>query len=247
VATWPTPDRLHARVRVHTASTKTWSERDVAFAAGDPELERGRALALTIVSMVPDTPRVPTPPPSAPPPHIAPSPRPIDVMKVPSPTRFQFEAAGTAASGATWSIGAGAATRLRLSDVVALRAGGLSRFGSIDAALAASSTWALDMGVAVTPLAFGPLRFGVRLDVGALHFGLRRARDDGGTTKDGRWLPFADLVAEGALRLGAGGSLTFGIGVEQAFGATDVLVDGVHVSSLASRRLVSELGARIDF
>src|SRR5207244_1028283 len=81
--TWRDATHARAHVRIIIAASAAAIDRDVAFADGDTEMERGRALGFTIASMLPeeargapgptdaerpDTPtigRTPPPPPSA--------------------------------------------------------------------------------------------------------------------------------------------------------------------------------------
>jgi hypothetical protein len=242
--TWTEPARREARLRVHVRASDRWVERGLTFASSDDRGERGRTLGFTLASMLPD--RAPRPAVARPPPPalIAPPPPPrlaLDLMVMGS----------LGLGGNADALGGAFALRGAVSRTLALRAELLGRTGVVQAAEATSLSLHLAAGVAWNPLGDPATRrtnLGVRADLAVLYESLGHlSPDDIDRDREARFLPGADLVVEGSLRILGSAALVLGVGAEVAFGRTDVFVHQVKVSELPPLRLVTSLGLRHYF
>jgi hypothetical protein len=152
--------------------------------------------------------------------------------------------------GDAGGVGASIAGRWNVSRAFALRVGVALRAGDVDVAAATSKTYVGAFGIA-WHLDLPPLRrfsVGARTDFLVLreelsHFDF----DDAAPVSAARWIPGADLLAEGEWRFTDGASLFVAVGGEAAFGTTDVLVAGNRVTVIPPLRGVGELGVRARF
>jgi hypothetical protein len=251
---WPDPDRHRARIRVHVAGGTTWTERELEFGTIDPPVQRGRAMALTIASMVPTT--APEEPPPVPPPAVPERPRSPPSSSASeaerprvSPTGgpFSVDVVGLATVGVrdttNRDLGGEAALRWRLLPTVSFRVALGVRFGEVPAARASLTTLRAGAGVAWTAVGSDNASMGLRADLVVLRHRLVRP----GESEDARVQPAAALMAEGSWAPAAGTHLVAAVGVEQVFAASDVLLDGARIASLPRTYLVFELGLRARF
>ena len=251
---WLDATHDHARVRVHDGSTATWSEREIGFSDSDPPVERGRAIALVVASMMPapKPPATPTPTPApAPAATVATSAPPSPPYDVASLGENRREHAAVDVSGLASpssldaSFGGAIGARFFLVPGLAWHVAGGARFGSVAAAGATLGTTMIGTGFAWTAWSHEFLSLDLRADVWALRHVLS---EPGGPSSDARWVGAASLLLEPAAVLTPGGAtLVLGAGIEQSFAAIDLVVDDRRVASLPRTRPIVELGIRARF
>jgi hypothetical protein len=237
---WQDNARLRARTRVHVARTDRWTGRDLTFAGVDTLAERGRALGFAIASMLPEEARAHAAPAEPPRPRAGPAPQ---------------YAVGLFAIGATQEGGGGGGALDAATFVVdglAVRVAAAARYGQVTGAEGLSAS-DLVMSLAAglewwpfLPEEARPVGVGLRAD-GLLI----RHQVYGSGDSAGRFVPGADLLAEIAFRLAPGLELGAGLGIEAAFGKTDVFVGEDTTTPPATTifrvRAVGELGLRVRF
>jgi hypothetical protein len=225
------------RVTLRMHAGDRWIDREIGFAAGDADAERGRTLGFAIASMLPERTEpppapVPPPPPPLPPPPAKEQPPPIHV----DPPRLYFLEGSFAGSagGNAGGIGGGLHGGWRF-----LRAGASVRVGDLD--VASMVHVALSTGARLRLIEPRPLGLSARGEVLLMHDVLERD-----SVSRGRWLPGAAAMIEGLFSLGPRLFFYTGLGVEIAFGKTDVLVQGQTVLQIAPVRGVGEAGLRLE-
>jgi hypothetical protein len=239
---WTDADRAHAAIRAFITSPGTFVDRELVFGPSDDPRERGRAVGLVLATLVPEPARPPVVAAAA----VSPPPAPPE----PAPERWTVEAAAIAALGIPGpggGIGGAVAVRRRLSPHWAARAGGRAWVGEVATAQASSRTLAGGLGLAglLTPPA-ARLGLEVRLDLLIIDESLAHfSQDDPAPVRRGRVLPGGDLLAELALRLSGGASLTLAAGAITQAGTTEIFVHGARVAALPAVRVIAEAGLRV--
>ncbi|HSO40256.1 MAG TPA: hypothetical protein VLT33_47350, partial [Labilithrix sp.] len=253
VLRWADDTRRRATLHVVTRDGRE-TDREVAFAAGDPYRERGRALGYATVAIIPEDLRVPEEAPREPPPAPIPTP-PSVPPEQPAPTpegpdRLWIEATAqgmTAFVGSAGALGGGLAVRLPFGHV-ALRAGVGARAGDIAEAEASSLLLRADLGVGFWTVVLDPrLAVGARAGLVLFRHSLRRTAADAGPNDGTHTLMGAEAIAEASWSVVPRFALIIGAGPEIAFGKTRVLVGPSQVSVIPPFRLTAEVGARVRF
>jgi hypothetical protein len=245
---WLDAGRSRARLRLHVAHSDHWTVRTISFDQADTLPERGRTLGLAVVSMLPEetlaarsrrlSSRGDEPDSGAP----------VDLPR----TGLRLVAIGSVGLGGTaGGIGGGFAAERFLTSLLALRAGVGARTGDVPGLNGTDLTTYAALGISLWPARPAPNRrvaVGVRLDALALHHDLSHRSMDV-LARQSRWLPGADVLAEIGWTLTPSVELVTTLGVEVAFGATDVLVEpgGGPVATIPALRVVAEGGIRIWF
>ncbi len=246
--TWSmAPPAAHLHVHAKTG----WLDRDIGFADADAEEDRGRTVGYVVASIVPEI-EAPPPPVAAPP--LVPAIPMKEAPPLPPPARawFLVEVYGVGASGvgndgAGFGLGGGGSVGFRpqpwlgvrlladyrTAEVVGFRAGATAKLLRIGA------------GAFVTPLDFGPMQVGLRLDVAAAHLSVARSTTP--TDKQGRWLPSVAILPELIGRLGQSAAIFASIGPEWALGTTTVAQNGETVAVLPRLRALTAVGLRVGF
>jgi hypothetical protein len=242
---WAGDLRLQARVRLHLRASGRWVERDLGFATTDDPRERGRTLGFTLASMLPDR-------------GVAPA-RPrapvlVETAPVAPPGRLALDAlvlGSLGVNGNADGLGGGFAVRYSLWPSLALRAELAGRTGVVQAAQATSISARVAAGLAWSPFGDVPTRranLGIRSDLAMFYESLGHlSSDDLDRDRRGRFLPGADLVVEGSLRVLGQAAVVLGVGAELAFGHTDVYVHQRKVAVVPPLRLVTSVGLRHYF
>jgi hypothetical protein len=236
---WQDNARLHARTRVHVARTDRWTGRELTFAGVDTLAERGRALGFAIASMLPEEARARAAPAEPPRPRAGPAPQ---------------YAVGLFAIGATQEGGGGGGAldgATFVADALAVRAAASARYGQVTGAQGLSaSDLVLSLAAGLEwwpflPEEARPVGVGLRAD-GLL---IRHQVYGSGGDSAGRFVPGGDLLGEIAFRLAPGLELGAGLGVEAAFGKTDVFVgdEPMPATTIFRLRVVGEVGLRVRF
>jgi len=243
---WSGELRLQAQVRLHLRASGRWIERGLAFATTDAPRERGRTLGFALASMFPG--HDPAPPRPAGP-AVVQSP-PI----TPPPWRLALDAlvmGSLGVNGDADGLGGCFAVRHALWKSLAVRAELGGRTGVVQAAQATSLSARVAAGLAWTVFDDVPTRranVGLRGDLALFYESLGHlSPDDVDRDSRGRFLPGADLVLEGSLRVLGQAALVLGAGAELAFGHTDVYVHQRQVAVVPALRLVTSLGLRHYF
>jgi hypothetical protein len=234
--TWTSDDRRRAHVRVVIVADGNALDRDLDFAIGDVDVERGRTIGLTIVAMVPE--KKPEPEPAVAPPPLLPPPAPVTptpIVEQPLPPRaeaprFGLDAFGLGASGPL-SAGGGLGGRFLVVRVAAaLRSG---RIG--DATLRA-----IDLTAGIAPqLVDGRISLGARVELGATQQSVTMRGEE-----KSRFVSFGRVLGETAWWPSPGVGFGLAAGVEIAFGETRVLVEDTAVGSIPRARFLLELSVR---
>jgi hypothetical protein len=266
-------DRSRARLHCYSAARRRWVDREISFgdaAAAEPAreaFERGRLLGFALAGMFTEEeendeekPAAPAAPPPAQP--LPPKPRPAASHDAgPSDAASHdagrsearsLEFAGIMSSGIAGTasgLGAMAAVRFVVTRPFSLRAFVAGRAGSIPEAQASTQTGQGGVGLSVALFPSGSTwHAGARFDGMLSYFtATHLSEDDVRPDRRGRWLPAADLLAEGGLKLTGGALLHVGAGFEAAFGATEVFTHGNRVAIVPPLRAVAELGFRSFF
>lgn len=247
-----------AHVRVHVEPKAPWVERDLGFDERDAAEERGRAVGLAVVAMLPevDEPSARTPRPIEPAPVDVRPPRPSEPPRPPvatRPPRFDLALRGQAAFG-VGGEGGGVGGRVEGQVFVGPRLGIFAAFG----ARVADATYADGRAshlVAVAGLsARAPLgrRFelGGTLGAGIVRDEVRHFSADGDDplpVSESRVLPAGALGARVSYFLSETAALELGLGADVALGTTDVYVEGTVRGTLVPVRLSVEPGVRVRF
>ncbi len=249
VVTWPTAAR--ARLRVRVMRDGRWEERELVFAPSDAPAERGRAVGLASITLIPpDAPKAvvvaPEPKPQSTP--VTAAPRPPVVAPSPPPRwTFALDAAALASFGLGGRAGGlgGELAVHAFGEGVGVRALGGVRFGAIEDARIATSTARFGVGFAVDVARASYFDVRLLLDVLAVRHGIARTTFDGGLDTRTRWLGGAGVSVEGELRLGRRFGLVFAPGLELALGETRVVVGVDTVATIPRARGLAWIGVRV--
>jgi hypothetical protein len=250
-----TADGATARLHCYLSREGRWLDREITFDSGTPAStreakERGRLLGFAVATMFSEGSEAP---PSATPP---PSPRrelatPPSQPLVPVEQRGRsFEFAGQLSSGIEGTaagFGASAALRVSISGPSWARLFISGRSGSVSAAQATTRNALFGGGIALS-LPLGRFDLGARSDLFANYFeATHLSEDDVSPDRRSRWLPGADLFAEGGFHLTGSASLFTALGMEAAFGKTELYTHNQRVAVVPPLRLTGEFGFRIGF
>jgi hypothetical protein len=123
------------------------------------------------------------------------------------------------------------------------------RSGNVPLAQASTRTAQLGAGMAVALLPpTHRFELGARLDAFASYFDASHlSEDDLSPDRRSRWLPGADLLAEGGVRISGGAGLMAAVGIEALLGKTEIYTHGSRVAVVPPFRAVAELGFRARF
>jgi hypothetical protein len=248
--TWIGPARTEVRVRLHLAQTNRWIDRVISFDEADTIIERGRTLGFAVTSMLPEEtlaahrPRSRASPPEA-----------LSAAESSLPSRaVGLAAIGSAGiDGVAGGVGVAASGEVFVGRVLSMRAGAGAREGPLAAVGGTDLAAYARAGAALWPLpptTAGRGVLGVRLDVLALHHGLSGETPEHVKMRQGRWLTGMDLILEAGWRTSPTIELVAGLGVEVAFGVTDVFKGdcaGCLVATLPLLRAIAEAGIRLWF
>ncbi|MES1184738.1 MAG: hypothetical protein ABUL60_13065 [Myxococcales bacterium] len=265
-----------ARVHCYVSKDQRWVDREISFgdSHGSPQrelVERGRLLGFAVASMfsADATPREAAPAPApAPAPASAPAP-PLNPPK-PEPTaprtdsgppaaesrmepsRSSIEFAGIVSSGlrgTAGGLGASGALRFAWTGPLWARLFVAARSGNVPLAQASTRTAQLGAGMAVALLpATQRFELGARFDAFANYFDASHlSEDDIIPDRRSRWLPGADLLAEGGVRISGSAGLMAAVGIEALAGKTEIYTHGDRVAVVPPFRAVAELGFRARF
>jgi hypothetical protein len=137
---------------------------------------------------------------------------------------------------------------LPVGDRLALRIGASLRGGPVSALPGTDLVAVLAAGVEWWPGAQGRAGAGVRADLLAIH---HQVTDITGTTTEARdrSLPGADVLGQARLRVHGRFDLVAAVGLEVAFGATELRAGAtpVVVTTIPALRAIAQLGARVGF
>lgn len=255
-----TKDGARASLHCYVTSERRWIDREITFGGGSGSGEReasekGRLLGFAAATMfatyAPAQPERPTAAPKPPAPVVKPT---LPSRDVPPAelARRTLEFAGvvsTGVKGTDGGLGALAGLRLRFHGPFWARAFVAGRAGSLPTAQASTRTALLGGGAVIAALP-GSSRFelGLRLDGFASYFSASHlSEDDVVPDERSRWLPGADLVAEGGFRFAGSAGVFAGVGLEAVFGRTDVYTHGNRVAVVPPLRAIGEIGFRTGF
>ncbi|MET0790839.1 MAG: hypothetical protein ABW061_04910 [Polyangiaceae bacterium] len=268
-----TKDGTNTRLHCYVSREHRWVDREISFGGSDPNSardasERGRLLGYAVATMFADELELapaPSPPAKAPPsPLPLPGTRPFQEVRTssthsgqkestqPSLARRALEFSGVASSGVggtASSLGAAAGVRAPLAAPLFARVFVAGRAGSVARAQVSTLDARLGGGLTIA-VQFEERRFelGLRSDLFISHFNATHLSEDDVTPdRRSRWLPGADLIAEGGFRFAGNAGLFVGAGGEAMFGKTDLYTHGQRVAVVPVLRLVGEVGFRIGF
>jgi hypothetical protein len=176
--TWSDRGHRVATLRAHLPGRRRWTGRTLGFNPADADSERGRAIGLALVSMLPDPDPAPLPP-EAPAPRaaretppqaastaVALAPSPPSTLADPeiaekpapdlAPSRLHYALdfvglASTAVGGSVQTAGGAVAFEGFLTPAFAMRIGGAMRGGPLDVAAARTLTLLASAGLALSP------------------------------------------------------------------------------------------------
>jgi hypothetical protein len=274
---WTDPAHRSAMLHVHIARTGRWIGRSIGFMASDASTERGRTIGFTVVSMLPEQATEPATPPETQPtlassdpsakPPSAPSEEIVEqdralratgVTPTPSvqPIRPSFAldlfALGAWGVGGEGAGGGGGGLAISWFPVthLSVRLGGSLRAGAVDVDGTQPSTLtaALSTGFGwhpMRPTLSHPFGIALRVDYLALYESLRQAPN----TFEYRWLSGLGAVADLSWLLSADIEVMGGLGLEEAFGSTNVQVQASDqiVANFPPLHVIGEAGLRVRF
>ncbi len=168
------------------------------------------------------------------------------------PVRIGISAVGAMGIGGPANgLGGGAEGELFLTRALGVRVGASARIGSISELPGNDLVSSLTAGLEWWPLQISADRrmgIGLRADALALHHQVS-ATTGGQAESQGRFLPGADLLVVGALRLTSRVEFVAGLGSEMAFGTTEVRMGSTHqtVATIPALREIAEAGIRLGF
>jgi hypothetical protein len=217
---WDYPEHRVAHLRCYVPEDQRWIQRDVTFAEGDPDSERGRTVGFVIASIFVEV-RSPQPQPAERVPAIPQSFKPSSGRRT-----LIAAAASLAAPGDATSFGAWVGAERALSRIFWLGLAGDARLGAVNQAQA--STRFLSIGALATVRLFpqrGPGWWGGQAFVGAeqLTF-IHLSEDDPAPVTETAWVPKVEMLVHGNFDLSGSSFLFVDMGANYRFGSTDVYV-----------------------
>jgi hypothetical protein len=161
-------------------------------------------------------------------------------------------ATGIGASAATEGTeGGGAAIEWFLHRQLSVRLGAVVRAGAIDVAAAHTTTVVTSAGLVLQPWQTTPSQpFGVTLRADYILVRESMTHDDSDDltpVQDARWLSGVDTFFDGQLVLSTQIAAVAGIGLEDVWSPTYVLMHNVNVATLPALRVVGEAGFQLRF
>jgi len=250
-----TADGRKARIHCYLSREQRWLDREITFGADTlgsarEAVERGRLLGFAVATMFYETPE----------PLLSPAPTQLaqeahapalnQALMPISARRRTLEFAGQLSSGlggTAAGLGAGAAFRLSMHGPLWARLFIAGRTGNIAAAQANTRNAMFGAGVAVA-LPVRQFELGVRSDIFANYFEATHLSDDDvSPDKRSRWLPGADLLAEGGFQLAGSAGVFLSAGIEAVIGKTEIYTHGQRVAVVPPLRAIGEFGFRIGF
>jgi hypothetical protein len=259
---WLRADPPVVALHVHAASPSRWIHREIRFSPADVPADASRTIGFAIASMVPDAPRPPlavADSTSSPPPPAVET---LNSASLESPRadgtseetrKVTTYAIDVSAVGATSLRGAGAGlggtvgARWYFARHVGLRAAASLRSENAERAEASSVFADGALGVTLRSDEVSRFSFGARSDLIVGHQQLSHGPAiEHRRETEGRWVPGADLVLEGAWSFARSADVTAGAGAEALFGRTDVVVHGHEVEAFPIALLL-EVGVRAKF
>jgi len=250
---WSRPEALRARLHLLRASTGKWTDVEIGFRTADVPAERARTVGFAVASMFPERMGEPALPP-APSRPVVPPPK-AEVVTHPPASAPASSCAIDAVAGialgmndAGGSIGGALDFRFTFAPSLSFRVGGALRTGEIPAAQVTTQVLTGAIGIgweAWTAQGHGGL--GLRLDALAARLNFSHLAGGDETVHQDKWMPGADIVAEGSWFFVPGAALVAGVGAEALFGRTAVKLGDRTFTTLAPVRPVVEVGLRARF
>lgn len=243
--TWTMADRKRAHIKVVIADGRTF-ERDLNFVVDDADTERGRAIGLAIVGMLPEPSPTVIPVPPAPPatPVVA-----APTAKRAAPPSRSVEATLPAsrvgldvlAIGTTGPLGVGGGIGARWLGGIGVRLGAGMRAGRLT-----DETWLrttdVTLGIAPT-LTRGSISFVARVELGASQQAVT-FRGSGGDQHQARYVAHVRALGETTVWATPSVGVALATGVELSFGETRVFIDESRVAMIPRARVVLEIVLR---
>lgn len=268
---WDVQEHRRARLICYTPRGQRWVDREVTFAADDPEGERGRTLGFLLASVFLDAGAVPRAaeraeakaepaPPVEHPAAVKASDEVINdssgsVVKKKSaadspPSMSVGAAAQAVAPGAATAFGAWLGVE---HSVVArtlwIGGSGQARLGSIPEAQATSRF--LAVGAHATWVMWSPFevsRLGLRGSASLAQISVARsAPGQSAPERQSRFLPAFELVLRGGYDFAASSGLILDLGAEFLAGNTDIVVDGETLAEWSPVIGVARVGVQTSF
>lgn len=245
--TWPEQKFGRARIRLYARRRAMWIEREVTFAPGDAEVERGRTVGYAFAAMIPEAiatseadvvvepaarPIVVAPPRKAAPALVR------DVVTEPRPPRFTLEVRGNGLyGGAATLLGAGLAGRWLAASPWSLGAGIDLRRGLLGPVVLSSVR--ISIGAAAR-VSLGPrVDVALGLDLAAEYLSSRL-----GDATATRWIPLAIVAPELSWFALDSLALVLAPYAEVAAGPAVVTIGGAEIGRLPAVRIGLTAGVR---
>ena len=252
-------------IHCYVSRERRWVDREITFGANDSNvardaIERGRLLGYAVATIFADEAEPGTAAPGTAAPgtaapeviHSTLAPNAQGEPNQPSLTRRCIEFSGVASSGlggTATGLGASAGIRATVVGPLSARLFVAGRAGNIVHAQASTRDARFGGGLALgVPFREDRFELGLRSDLFISYFDATHlSEDDVAPDRRSRWLPGADLVAEGGFRFAGNAGLFLGFGVEAMLGKTDLYTHGRLVAVVPVLRAVGEIGFRIGF
>jgi hypothetical protein len=255
---WKDSARREALLRMHVARMGPWVERSLPFAAQDADAERGRTLGFAIASILPE--REEAPPQSArpppPPPDSVSSANALPAAAIaPTPARrvVRVELRGLATigiAGVSGGVGGDASAEWLVVRSLGVR-GGVGAIGeSLGGASVSTTTLRFAGGFTWHPLPPSASRtWDVSLGVDYVfeRLSVTYVGSDSTSTMRARWLSGAGVSADLGWLFAPNLEVRAGMGMDDVFSPTYVLVRGVPTLTFPPLRGFGHLGLAVGF
>jgi hypothetical protein len=266
---WSDRARREALLRVHVAPAGPWVERTVRFASEDADAERGRALGFALASALPEgalereqKPESAAPAPPAPPAASAKDAAAAPPFAPPAPTEARPDRPVRLAVGAltafgipglSGGIGGEVAAEWRALGSLGFRAAAGVIGGSGSEALASATTVRFATGLAWHPLRTSRTSESRRWDISVAADGVAEqlsvtyvAPDSASSTR-ARWLFGVGVSVDLRWLFASNLEAVAGIGVDDVFSPTYVLVQDVPAATFPAVHGIGRLGLGMGF